>query len=297
MTTPMVEEKTTDDALVVTQLNFNDVLFGRGAPAIDNEGNVRFRRVVCSRRTEYIAAAKRQTKDQIAREVVQTIQAEGGRFLKKMNQPENSLEPGLAEKTNAWKVVELGEVLTKVKQALRERSQENVGEQRRKRKRVHRGNLVPLDECRHDQVGKVAQLGQNLTTISAQNLLLRSLLRDSAHYSDIQREMLRNCNRSQAFSTKPSISGNQVHAVLNTFLGHQSTNSISNGAICAPLHLPAILHGRQSTMDPSETLFSGLDSQLPLDSSILSLLRSKGGPSWNHATNETSNFYTRNLFH
>lgn len=131
---------------LVTELNFHDVLMGRGAPAIDNEGNVRMRRLIATRKPEYLAASKRQEKDQIARQVVTTIKSQGGRFLKKVEEPEQCHTLGIEEGTDTWMAVDEETVLTKVKQALRDRSTEDEDPRPRRRKRVKRGNLVPEDD-------------------------------------------------------------------------------------------------------------------------------------------------------
>ena len=78
----------------VTCVTENDVLLGRGTPCAENEGNVRFRRLVKERKMEYIAAEKRMRKDAIAREILETIVARGGKFLRKLIlQPWNHLLP------------------------------------------------------------------------------------------------------------------------------------------------------------------------------------------------------------
>lgn len=106
---------------VVTQLTPNDVLFGRGAPSIGNEGNVRFRQLVQSRKLEYIDTGKRQVKDWIARQVIQAVSIRQGRFLRKIESLVEAEQLGAPEGTPAWVLVEEGTVLQKVKQALRDR--------------------------------------------------------------------------------------------------------------------------------------------------------------------------------
>lgn len=132
---------------LVTQLNMNDVLMGRGAPAIDNEGNVRFRRIVSGRRAEYFAARKRQDKDRIARQVMNAVESRGGRFLKKKaDEAEQAQLPELAGGDTAWTLVDEDTVLTKVKQSLRDRNADSDETRPRRRKRVRTGNLVPGDD-------------------------------------------------------------------------------------------------------------------------------------------------------
>mmetsp|Transcript_8706 Transcript_8706/g.16588 ORF Transcript_8706/g.16588 Transcript_8706/m.16588 type:complete len:680 (-) Transcript_8706:195-2234(-) len=143
----MISSKQTEGAgpvsAIVLQLNMNDVLMGRGAPAIDNEGNMRFRRIVSARRAEYFAAAKRLDKDQIARQVVSTVRSRGGRFLKKIDGLEEARAQRIQAGENAWIIVDEDTVLTKVKQALRDRNADYEENRPRRRKRVRNGNLVP----------------------------------------------------------------------------------------------------------------------------------------------------------
>lgn len=105
----------------VTELTPNDVLFGRGAPSIDNEGNVRFRQLVQNRKVEYVSTGKRQIKDVIARQVIQAVHQRNGRFLRKIESLVEAEEMGVPEGITAWATVDDATVLSKVKQALRDR--------------------------------------------------------------------------------------------------------------------------------------------------------------------------------
>jgi hypothetical protein len=68
----------------VTKLSRNDVLIGRGTPSIENEGNIRFRKLVQSRKPEYTSTSKRQVKDWIAWQLVRAISFKQGRFLRRI---------------------------------------------------------------------------------------------------------------------------------------------------------------------------------------------------------------------
>ena len=66
-----------------SNLKPRDVLFGRGSGANDYIGNKYFRWIVEQRKDEYQRSSRRQ-KQQIARQILQVVQDEGGRFLQKM---------------------------------------------------------------------------------------------------------------------------------------------------------------------------------------------------------------------
>jgi len=106
----------------VTSLGENDVLLGRGTPCAENEGNVRFRRLVRNRKAEYIAAEKRIRKDAIAREILDVITRRGGKFLRKVESRSEIVQlgvpPGISYK-EVWALVDEDTKVQKVKQALR----------------------------------------------------------------------------------------------------------------------------------------------------------------------------------
>lgn len=97
----------------VTELRPCDVLFGRGSGPNDHEGNVRFRQFVAARKTEYMATNHRQTKTNIAREIVNQVE---GNFLKKVE----ASEAGFPVGTDVYEVVDDDTVMEKAKQALRQ---------------------------------------------------------------------------------------------------------------------------------------------------------------------------------
>lgn len=106
----------------VTHLGANDVLVGRGAPSNANLGNKRFRELVQSRKREYMATGKRQMKDRIAREIVDTIVYQrGGRFLRKIESLIEAEQIGVPEGLTAWTLVSEDVAVQKTKQALRDR--------------------------------------------------------------------------------------------------------------------------------------------------------------------------------
>lgn len=106
---------------LVTDLQGNDVLMGRGALATDYEGNLRLRSIVHSRIEEYAAADKRSLKHQIAEEIVAAVKHRGGRFLQSADTL-TDIDPALLPKNvAAWYIVDDENVLiAKVKQLLRD---------------------------------------------------------------------------------------------------------------------------------------------------------------------------------
>ena len=111
----------------ITELTASDVLFGRGSGPNDHEGNIRFRHLVAERKQEYLATNHRQTKAKIAREIVNTILEDRGRFLKKVEHFE-ARRLGIPKGVDAWIIVDDDTVMEKAKQALRQNT--NKGDKR-----------------------------------------------------------------------------------------------------------------------------------------------------------------------
>ncbi|KAL7559101.1 hypothetical protein ACA910_017513 [Epithemia clementina (nom. ined.)] len=112
---------------IVTKLGPFDVLFGRGSGPNDHEGNIRFRKLVAERKEEYMATNHRMTKAKIAREIVDAVLRENGRFLKKI-EPEEAKVVGLPEGLDAWTSVDDDTIMEKAKQALRQNTNKNKGQ-------------------------------------------------------------------------------------------------------------------------------------------------------------------------
>lgn len=110
---------------LVTKLEENDVLMGRGALATDYEGNLRLRELVQTRQAHYAAATKRSQKHRIAEEIVQTVKERGGRFLQGAETLKD-VRVTLPRYEAAWFVVEDEAVLiAKVKQLIRDTKPRN----------------------------------------------------------------------------------------------------------------------------------------------------------------------------
>jgi len=103
----------------ITELQQTDVLFGRGSGPNDHEGNIRFRQLVADRKGEYLSTNHRQTKARIAREIVNSVLIEHGRFLKKVEHAD-ARRLGIPKGIDAWIMVDQDTVMEKAKQALRQ---------------------------------------------------------------------------------------------------------------------------------------------------------------------------------
>lgn len=103
-----MEEKTVVDVFE------QDILLGRGKRSNNWPGNIRFRRLVDAQQNAYMTASDDVTRDAIAYEIANTIERQGGRFLR-----ETVVDLDGAPRS-AWVVVEGATIRTKVKQALRD---------------------------------------------------------------------------------------------------------------------------------------------------------------------------------
>lgn len=109
----------TDPAQYVTSITPSDVLFGRGSGPNDHEGNVKFREIVSQRKGEYMATNHRQTKAKIAKEIVDTVLNNNGRFLKKL-EPSEIQKLGFDTEHDLYTIVDDDTIMEKAKQALRQ---------------------------------------------------------------------------------------------------------------------------------------------------------------------------------
>jgi hypothetical protein len=85
----------------------NDVLLGRGGGSNNHIGNRRFRAIVSQHQHEY-RQTRKLDKSKVAQKIVDIVQQEGGRFLKR------------TESNSAWEQVNRRQALSKTSQALRE---------------------------------------------------------------------------------------------------------------------------------------------------------------------------------
>eukprot|EP00591_Stephanopyxis_turris_P009431 CAMPEP_0195519320 /NCGR_PEP_ID=MMETSP0794_2-20130614/14576_1 /TAXON_ID=515487 /ORGANISM="Stephanopyxis turris, Strain CCMP 815" /LENGTH=177 /DNA_ID=CAMNT_0040648445 /DNA_START=44 /DNA_END=577 /DNA_ORIENTATION=- len=91
----------------VTDINDNDVIFGRGGRSNYHHGNIEMRGMVQEKQHYYKSCTKRPEKAKIRESIVNRIHCKGGRFL-------------VEAKKGIWKVASKTSVSKKVSQALRE---------------------------------------------------------------------------------------------------------------------------------------------------------------------------------
>mmetsp|Transcript_19403 Transcript_19403/g.45145 ORF Transcript_19403/g.45145 Transcript_19403/m.45145 type:complete len:274 (-) Transcript_19403:44-865(-) len=102
---------TVSSSLFRMGISEHDVLCGRGKGANSFIGNRRFRELVVSFRSAYVAAKKRRDKRAICEKIISIIHSRGGRFLEKAKGSPASL---------AWTEITREKTLVKTSQALRE---------------------------------------------------------------------------------------------------------------------------------------------------------------------------------
>ena len=91
----------------------------RGAPSAEYEGNARLRGIVLDRRGDYVDARKRKDKHRIAVEIIETVYANSGRFLRRIEDEKQLKAKGLEPTQAAWEVVkDRTELLSKVRTIL-----------------------------------------------------------------------------------------------------------------------------------------------------------------------------------
>ena len=125
---------------IATSLAPCDVLMGRGAPVSEYDGNKKLRDIVIARQSDYVRSSKRQEKHEVAMEIVRAVEANGGRFLRKVEEDNGGKEDqeGNGGTTMKWLVVKnKGEIIGKVKQLLRDMGPE--AREKRANRRRNRG--------------------------------------------------------------------------------------------------------------------------------------------------------------
>jgi hypothetical protein len=99
------------------KITHNDVLLGRGAASDRFEGNIQFRTLIRAHKSEYCSSMNPNEKAFIAHQVVQTIQANQGRFLRKIKFPGEWAQD---IDSPMWETVSDSVAIEKVKQAFRD---------------------------------------------------------------------------------------------------------------------------------------------------------------------------------
>lgn len=107
-----------NNANLITELNDDDVLLGRGKGPSNFIGNKRFLALCKARQEEYVSKESFREKALMANEILNTIQRKNGRFLQLVKTdkrpPRNVIKEGV------WRKVPKAVALEKCKQALRE---------------------------------------------------------------------------------------------------------------------------------------------------------------------------------
>jgi hypothetical protein len=106
---------------VIREIGANDVVMGRGAFAVRNEGNVRFGRILSELKAEYQVTNNRRTKDTIARQAVHQVYQNQGRFLRRLDDPDEMSSLGVGLDEAAFVLADDDSILLKAKQSLREK--------------------------------------------------------------------------------------------------------------------------------------------------------------------------------
>ena len=121
-------------------LSMHDVLCGRGSGPNDHPGNVNFRKLILTRKAEYLSTTARAEKARIAQEIVEHVQQNldpPGRFLKKMG-PAELQEKNYEAGHDVWVVVDQDTALEKAKQALRQNRDKPLVEEQLRQKQAEK---------------------------------------------------------------------------------------------------------------------------------------------------------------
>ena len=121
-------------------LNSNDVLLGRGTGTNQYIGNLKFRALVEERKGEYSYSGRHGAKARIAKDVLDYIKSEGGRFLQ-VSEDQEIVDRIVEDGT--WYVVDDKIALEKCKQALRQEPTGAAGAGALSRVSVNSSFLLP----------------------------------------------------------------------------------------------------------------------------------------------------------
>jgi hypothetical protein len=103
----------------VTELRENDVLLGRGRPAI--EQNRFFRNLILANKEAYMSSSQHAIKGEISKNILSIIREKGGRFVRPISSDSERRRFGVPDEIRrAWVIVSDSVSIQKIKQALRE---------------------------------------------------------------------------------------------------------------------------------------------------------------------------------
>jgi hypothetical protein len=143
---------------LISDIGPNDVLLGRGAGPNEHVGNITFRQIVADHKKAYMTTTNRKIKNQIAKQAIQVVKADNGRFLQKVKDKDGDIYM-LADETV---------VLEKTKQALRhlERPKKaSLGSHPQMGFFAHNDHLGKSSSLLRNELNFIAQLQQMPQTI------------------------------------------------------------------------------------------------------------------------------------
>jgi hypothetical protein len=106
-----------DSCVPDREITRNDVLLGRGAASDRFQGNIQFRSLIRTRKNEYTASLHPQGKAFVSQQIVQAVQANHGRFLRKVSRRDERIQD---IDSPMWEIVSDSVAVEKVKQAFRD---------------------------------------------------------------------------------------------------------------------------------------------------------------------------------
>jgi len=155
---PEQEDRATMSSTSFVGLKPNDVLLGRGSGTNHKTGNIRFRQIVWETYLDCVSSDVRPAgelpaaiKNRVAKDVLQTIKASEGRFLRKISDPsgQGSLVQGDHPRVY-YKEISDKEALEKIKQTLRFQIEDRIeGRPRRRSSSMVEGPIPSLQPAVH----------------------------------------------------------------------------------------------------------------------------------------------------
>jgi hypothetical protein len=269
-------------AQFVTEILPDDILLGRGAPMIRNEGNARFREIVSARKKDYMSSGRHHVKNEIAKQVLDVIAHRHGRFLRKVDSPEEAIKLGVPKGMQAWVLADNDTILEKVKQALRDK--DSIVDQEREQATMANqadgqvcGDLMGQERQREDSVPSMSAIG-TCHTASRQVFDTIALLRQQQESRRMQMALLQQSQLglpTLAYLNQPSMNS----ALLAGFnSGGPFVSSRRSAFASHPLDFASSLQSRMALqMMNRAAVERSMMSRLGLDNSNLQSPAHAGG--------------------
>jgi hypothetical protein len=166
----------------MTELGKDDVLLGRGTGPNEHEGNVRFRILVSEIAKSTDWTREDNTKAKLARKVIATIEARGGRFVRKHTRGE-AISMGKGGSANLFMVVPYQVAVDKTKQSFR-----------------HQRRILKLEKTPSSAFESTSS---SLSTTGSGCLTLANKKHGNSHFQEARRNELGSSHRAAAVSTSP----------------------------------------------------------------------------------------------